>query len=539
METVSQQTLNPTRVIFPVANVVRGTKRLPEISSRLALERTAQTKVISCPSPEGKVVEAGDFHGLIAAAAIAYQQHYPLALSPDVIWLTILQGVAQHVANHSETLRSRMVSHQTKIELVVDQARIPSTSIEMLSASSAFLELIEKHTLPDKRFLLKTAFSTTTDVERIAGAIVMMDAFSQYFDYVMQIICGIPSVILEGTPADWEILTAKVRLLHESNLELSWWTKHLLPLCDQFERASRGDINQTHWSNLCKLIERYGVDDLNGWILKFIPYVRHDKNESPKHRNPVLELNEFLLDTEKMGKITGCTSNMLPSGLSGTPVACINSQTGNNSTYQFVAGFVGVSQSPEDLSVRPVIGWAITEGRRIDKLIARLRSEHAVQPPSRTATEDLLQIFNRNLPADMWRFFTETGGATMDFKEADHPGIHCNIKAVGEMKTTLDNNCFGHRSEYPTSMVECEERQKMARAYRHLLAFAEADAGTDHFVYFFGRDPEISYEGIPDKESRGNIFRWTGEPTRESFEPVACTFSDWLEAMLEQNKSRG
>jgi hypothetical protein len=59
------------------------------------------------------------------------------------------------------------------------------------------VELINKHIPPDKRFLLKTEFSTTTDAERIAGAVVVMDTFQPYFDYVFQTICGIPAVTLE------------------------------------------------------------------------------------------------------------------------------------------------------------------------------------------------------------------------------------------------------------------------------------------------------------------------------------------------------
>jgi hypothetical protein len=334
------------------------------------MERTVQASVITCPNPEEKVVESGDFHGFIAAAALAYKQHYQLVLSPDIIWLTILQGVAQHVANHSETIRSRMVAHQTKIELVVNGERLPQTDADMMSATSAFRDLIERHTRPEKHFLLKAEFSTTTDVERIVGAVVIMDAFKPYFDYVFRIICGIPAVILEGTTADWELLAAKVKMLHESDLEISWWTRHLLPLCKQFIRASRGKIDRRHWENMCKLVERYGVDDLNGWLLKFIPYVRcarQDKNQVPSDRNPVLELTAFALESDRMGKITGCTSDMLPSGLSRAPLACLNRVTGTTTEYQFVAGFAGVSQSQDDLSLRPMLGWAITDGTRIDQ----------------------------------------------------------------------------------------------------------------------------------------------------------------------------
>ena len=51
----------------------------------------------------------------IAATHFAFSQHRPLVLSPDMIWVTILQGLAQHVKNHAEKLRSQFVGHQGEL----------------------------------------------------------------------------------------------------------------------------------------------------------------------------------------------------------------------------------------------------------------------------------------------------------------------------------------------------------------------------------------------------------------------------------------
>jgi len=37
------------------------------------------------------------YHGLFSAVHLAFSQHRPLVLSPDMIWIAILQGFAQHV----------------------------------------------------------------------------------------------------------------------------------------------------------------------------------------------------------------------------------------------------------------------------------------------------------------------------------------------------------------------------------------------------------------------------------------------------------
>lgn len=181
-----------------MADVRRGRQRLPTTTVLTAVERTLADRLLVCRKPDEQLVEGGDFHPLIAAAALAFKLHYPLVLSPDMLWLTILQGLAQHVAKHAESLRSRFVAHQTRIELFVETnlAGMPATDAAMLSLTSAFITQIEERLVPDKRFLLKTEFTTTTDVERIAGSIVLMDTFQPYFDYAFGCVCGIPSITL-------------------------------------------------------------------------------------------------------------------------------------------------------------------------------------------------------------------------------------------------------------------------------------------------------------------------------------------------------
>src|SRR5688572_27047205 len=115
--TMAGQILTPSRVRFPVADVAPATTPLPTRALNISLAEAARSPVVVCDNPERPVVTDSDYHPLIASAALAFKKHYPLVLSPDVIWLTILQGVAQHIANHANQLRHRLVRHQTKIEL--------------------------------------------------------------------------------------------------------------------------------------------------------------------------------------------------------------------------------------------------------------------------------------------------------------------------------------------------------------------------------------------------------------------------------------
>lgn len=45
--------------------------------------------------------------------------HYPLVLDPDVIWLTIAQGLANHINVNAEKLRRRFVAHDGKKKIIV------------------------------------------------------------------------------------------------------------------------------------------------------------------------------------------------------------------------------------------------------------------------------------------------------------------------------------------------------------------------------------------------------------------------------------
>jgi len=342
-------------------------------------------------------------------------------------------------------------------------------------------------------------------------------------------------VILEGSSEDWELLRNKVGALHESDLVLASWTGQLLPLCDQFVRASRGDVDSKHWKNLCKLKEKYGADDLNGWLLKFIPYVRKEKNEQPVHENPVLKLNDFSVEAKG---ITGCTSNMLPTGISGAPVTCINKANGKREHYQFVGGLTGVLQSENDLSLRPIAGWAITEGHLIDRLIERLRIEHRFEKTQGLSTADIAEKFNGYLPGDLWRFYTEFDGGSIRLRKPNPWGETsvsiCSLKFV---RTLWDPESVNQELEFLLNQAlignpTYEERKRFNSAYGNMVIFGQGSARVGASLYVFGRDPELRLSS-DHHDSRGEIFRWSRIRTADSFLPVARTFTEWLAQLLD------
>jgi hypothetical protein len=57
-----------------------------------------------------------------------------------------------------------------------------------------------------------------------------MDTMQQYFEYTMQIACGISKVKLLGTLEDWIKIRENIEKLRE--FELDWWIDKIAPVLD-------------------------------------------------------------------------------------------------------------------------------------------------------------------------------------------------------------------------------------------------------------------------------------------------------------------
>ena len=107
--------------------------------------------------------EAVRIHPFLLAVTTAYDKHYPLVLSPDMIWLLILQGLASHVNANAEALRKRFVAHEGKLVLKLKrdgfQKAIPTTTGKAFLPS--FHPKLRTHIGPDAHGLIVNEFSTT------------------------------------------------------------------------------------------------------------------------------------------------------------------------------------------------------------------------------------------------------------------------------------------------------------------------------------------------------------------------------------------
>ncbi len=387
-------------VTFAVDKVTPATERLREERTHESLRRRLGG-IESCHDYHGTVVEGAHYQALLAAVHMAFSQHRPLVLSPDAVWLTISQGVAHHMAIHGERLRERFVSHQGKLDLVFECRGWADGSPEnpWAEAFDSWASQIRDHVGPAIHDTLVCDFGTSGPTERAASQIVMMDIFERYFHYRAVCICGIPAVTLEGTPADWQRLAEKVNGLKV--FDLDWWLDHLRPICDQFVRASRGDVDKKHWQNICKLKNAYGGDIINGWVAKLFPYIRVFVGGPCKRRNPIFETGQ------------GFQTLVAPSGLSRVPFAWQNLTTSSERAMEAVGGLVGVTQDTKTLALRPKVGWAVREAEKADVTLARLRRDHTTFPAARFPQRGDEDWEPGGLPADLSKFYHHTNGADL------------------------------------------------------------------------------------------------------------------------------
>ena len=96
-------------ITFPVDDVTPAAEPLPEWPTHEAAKELLGP-IESCFDYHGKVIEGVRYQPLLAAVFTAFSQHRPLTLTPDAVWLTIAQGVAQHMTIHGERLRSRLLT---------------------------------------------------------------------------------------------------------------------------------------------------------------------------------------------------------------------------------------------------------------------------------------------------------------------------------------------------------------------------------------------------------------------------------------------
>ena len=305
---------------------------------------------------------------LYKCMVMAYADHRPLVLSPDMVWLIISQGFAGYVNAHSEEMRDQLVYHEGKMDIQVLSAKdVLSPGADWEKLLKDFSASIAQHTKGDVADLMVADFSTTGSTERVASQITLMETVKSYFTFWdFAVACGIPSITLKGTPADWEKVLEKARRLSKYK-GLETWSKDLERVLAEFVKASEGEPDQKFWQDMIKknrvkhLTKGGGCGPdvstkLDGWFLTFFPTTEGETYEKVSWQKKMpSEMVRVSFNHVQLHPVTGEPLDTIP--------------------MELWAGFVGVGEDAKTHALIPKIGWLARVADEDAETLSRLEAK--------------------------------------------------------------------------------------------------------------------------------------------------------------------
>ncbi|MBS1994563.1 MAG: DUF4419 domain-containing protein [Cyanobacteria bacterium SZAS LIN-2] len=522
--------------VEPADQLLVTTRAHEAINDLLRSTEMEETRdIFSCSGYNSKLVKNINYHALIECVHLAFSQHRPIVFSPDMIWIAIMQGLAQHVRLNVEHLRPRLVKHQGKATLTVTTDLNPdSPESDWAGLAAEFSRMLQGQIGDDQYARLINDFSTTGELERTVCQIALMDIYEPYFEFIAYCVCGIPSITLEGSPADWQNLRQKVEVL--SDFEMDFWLPSLRTILDQFERAARGDIDLNFWQNIYKIKQAYGWHRINGWIGCLIPYIKDGLTGNFSILNPLLQLDYMAEDVSSQKEpaspfadVSGITSQDLPSGLSFVPFKVI-CENGQERTMQFIGGFTGVEQE-ETFRLRPRLGWAVRTQPASQDFVALLESLPVTPPVEREVFEAKVVEVQRScrsfgggtIPGDMSNFYKYCDGVIFDSRLGKFRSF--SELEVIPMYSSSKGTSFGDASE--------EEREAINASYNAVRVQCEEDVDTiTEWLRFFDFS-DGTFLALPLSSGRTTVKRFREPYIGRTFSE---TFRDALLRLIEGSK---
>ena len=346
------------------------------LKSNLSLDKHAailhtEKKIYHCSSDitEKKYVMGLEGLPTLQGYYKAYVNHIPICITPDILWMLVVQGFSRHIDLNSERLRSKFVQFQGKKTLVVDGDENSIDDITKEGWEKTFNEYVEKirENVGGLMInLLTPCFTTTTPTIQVSTQIAIMSAFKSYFNYVRMCGgCGFPYIKLQGTLMDYMQLKFKIQGL--IGYEIDDWVKELLIIVDEIIKTKQGKINTKFWENIIKNVDvvvpmgsgvMTPVTKIDGWLLNFYPFIKNtifieNKEKLVRRYN----FNQPLFINEEIRKF--------PEELIEAPLTIVNKETLQTTELSLKTGFIGMIQE-EDGVAKAEIGWFITDKIDID-----------------------------------------------------------------------------------------------------------------------------------------------------------------------------
>ena len=301
---------------------------------------------------------------LIQGLIVAYKNHYPITVSPDMIWLLFLQGYSRFMEKYHDFVRNNYVNFENKktikvarFEMILEKA----TKEDWQDIIDEFTKKIKDNVGGNIISSLESNFSTTSKISLTTSQVSIMSAMKNYFTYKCSTGgCGISSITLEGSLEDWQKIKSKLEFFSKKEMCLLWWIKHLIPIIDKIIMTKsyynqNNTINEeirNFWKDMIRFKkgENYDPNYINGWIIKFIPNYNEKKPQ----------LYEELKENDVPDQIISCPLELTALNLNRTKTIY---------KCSLASGFFGMVQDEYTFNVKPVIGYAVVvEEKQTSKL---------------------------------------------------------------------------------------------------------------------------------------------------------------------------
>ncbi|MCF8296768.1 MAG: DUF4419 domain-containing protein [Saprospiraceae bacterium] len=345
---------------------------IKEISFIDALEMKTSKKIESFDvSKINDSIVYSRMNSFIAALHFGFDNHRPVVISPDIIWLTILQGFAIHINQNSDSLRNNITKLPANKMIIVRDDTLIKGKIDNNWPASIFnlVDSVELNISKNIYDLYNVEYSTTDKNIRIAYKTTLLNSLDNYFDYGAQTACGIPYIILKGTSDDWLKMSNKLKLLN--GYGINHWVDKLDFIVEKIYQSSIKNIDIKFWQNIYSYHQVSGGNRVTGWITDLFPYLYDFSEDGYSYReNSTLRINKDSLFAKYAGYThkdrlywqIGLTGGSFPNGISTVDIKWFYNPTPSiNDTFEMVlfAGFIGIEQNKNTFELTPIISWGI------------------------------------------------------------------------------------------------------------------------------------------------------------------------------------
>lgn len=215
----------------------------------------------------------------------AFMEHLAVELSPDHLWLIIVQQLAIFVSMNKDELKGKLVKSEGKIVVRDDSLSKSSTTNDWTFVLNQFekgcRKLIVNEKLAD---VVICDFGTSTPATRVASQVGLFDILSNYVSFSTMTLSGIPEIHLAGEVADWERLLEKCQMLVDLEIGLEGWmntvmnvVKEIVKTVNELEKGScleNDESLQFFWRSIYHYENKSGGPKVSGWITALFAYAQ-------------------------------------------------------------------------------------------------------------------------------------------------------------------------------------------------------------------------------------------------------------------------